>query len=142
MVVLVGTHIGAGRADRAKRIAWIGTAFAASISLAIGFTVTLVPLAWVGLFSSDPEVLESGSRYLRTVAPFYPLLAASIALYFASQGAGRVLLPVLAGTARLAVVIVGGAAAASLGGIFAVIAAAMALAGLLTILFVARTAWT
>jgi DNA-binding GntR family transcriptional regulator len=47
MVVLVGTNIGAGRADRAKRIAWIGTAFAASISLAIGFAVTLAPLAWV-----------------------------------------------------------------------------------------------
>ncbi len=142
MVVLVGTNIGAGRADRAKRIAWIGTAFAASISLAIGATVTLVPFAWVSLFSADPEVLDSGARYLRTVAPFYPMLAANIALYFASQGAGKVLLPVLAGTARLVIVIAGGAAAASLGGIFAVIAAAMALAGLLTIWFVARTAWT
>jgi putative MATE family efflux protein len=91
MVVLVGTNIGAGRPERAKRIAWIGSAFAASISLAIGITVTLVPLAWVGLFSSDPAVLESGSRYLRTVAPFYPMLAANIALYFASQGAGKVL---------------------------------------------------
>jgi putative MATE family efflux protein len=142
MVVLVGTHIGAGRPERAKRIAWIGTGFAASISLAIGATATLAPLAWVGLFSSDPAVLESGSRYLRTVAPFYPMLAASIALYFASQGAGKVLWPVLAGTARLVIVIAGGAAAASLGGIFTVIAAAMALAGLLTIVFVARTAWT
>jgi putative MATE family efflux protein len=142
MVVLVGTNIGAGRPARAKRIAWIGAAFAASISFAIGATVTLVPHAWVGLFSSDPGVLESGSSYLTTVAPFYPLLAVSIALYFASQGAGRVLWPVLAGTARLAIVIAGGAAAASLGGIFAVIAAAMAAAGLLTIWFVARTAWT
>jgi Na+-driven multidrug efflux pump len=142
LVVLVGTHIGAGRPARAKRIAWVGAGLAASISLTIGVIVALFPLAWVGLFSDDPAVLDSGSRYLRTVAPFYPMLAASIALYFASQGAGRVLLPVLAGTARLAVVIVGGAAAASLGGIFAVIAAAMALAGLLTILFVARTAWT
>ena len=102
MVVLVGTTIGAGRPERAKRIAWIGTAFAASISLAIGPRSTLVPLAWVGLFSSDPAVLESGSLYLRTVAPFYSMLAANIALYFASQGAGKVLRPVLAGTARLA----------------------------------------
>jgi Na+-driven multidrug efflux pump len=141
MVVLVGTHIGAGRAAQAKRIAWIGSAFAASISLAIGITVALVPLAWVGLFSSDPAVLESGSRYLRTVAPFYPMLAANIALYFASQGAGRVLLPVLAGTARLLIVIAGGVFVASLHGIFAVIAVAMAVSGLLTIWFVARTKW-
>ena len=142
MVVLVGTHIGAGRPERAKRIAWIGTAFAASISLSIGAAAALAPLAWVGLFSSDPAVLESGSVYLRTVAPFYSMLAANIALYFASQGAGKVLWPVLAGTARLLIVIAGGAAAATLGGIFVVIATAMAVSGLLTIGFVARTKWS
>ena len=142
MVVLVGVNIGAKRPGRAKRIAWIGTAFAASISLAIGLVASLAPLAWVGLFSSDRGVLESGSHYLRAVAPFYPMLAANIALYFASQGAGRVLWPVLAGTARLVIVIAGGAAAASLGGIFIVIAAAMAVSGLLTIWFVARTRWS
>jgi len=142
MVVLVGVNIGAKRPGRAKRIAWIGTAFAASISLAIGLVASLAPLAWVGLFSSDTGVLESGSLYLRAVAPFYPMLAANIALYFASQGAGEVLWPVLAGTARLVIVVAGGAAAASLGGIFIVIAAAMAVSGLLTIWFVARTSWS
>jgi putative MATE family efflux protein len=142
MVVLVGVNIGAKHPGRAKRIAWIGTAFAASISLAIGLVASLAPLAWVGLFSSDPGVLESGSLYLRTVAPFYPMLAANIALYFASQGAGKVLWPVLAGTARLVIVIAGGAAAAALGGIFIAIAAAMAVSGVLTIWFVARTSWS
>ncbi|HYN13351.1 MAG TPA: MATE family efflux transporter, partial [Burkholderiales bacterium] len=132
LVVLVGTHVGAGRAAHAKRIAWTGTAFAASISLAIGITVSLFPLAWVGLFSTDPAVLESGAQYLRTVAPFYPLLAAGIALYFASQGAGRVLWPMLAGTARLAIVVAGSALATSLQGIFVVIALGMVTAGGLT----------
>jgi putative MATE family efflux protein len=142
MVVLVGTHIGAGHAARAKRVAWTGAAFAAAISLAIGVTVALAPLAWVGLFSEDTAVLESGSLYLRSVAPFYPLLATGIALYFASQGAGRVLWPVLAGTARLVLVLAGGMLATSLQGIFAVIAAAMAAFGLLTIWFIARADWT
>jgi putative MATE family efflux protein len=141
MVVLVGTHIGAGQAARAKRIAWTGAAFAAAFSLVIGVAVALAPLAWVGLFSDDAAVLESGSRYLRSVAPFYPLLAAGIALYFASQGAGRVLWPVLAGTARLALVLAGGMLVASLQGLFAVIAAAMAAFGLLTIWFIARADW-
>ena len=50
MVVLVGTHIGAGRAERAKRIAWIGGALAACISLVIGAVAASVPLAWVGLW--------------------------------------------------------------------------------------------
>ena len=141
LVVLVGTHVGAGRPARAKRIAWFGTALAASISLAIGATAALVPQAWVSLFSADPAVLDSGARYLRTVAPFYPFLAAGMALYFASQGAGRVLLPVLAGTARLAIVIVGGALALSLQGIFAVIAAGITILGALTMLIVFRARW-
>src|SRR4029077_6437002 len=68
---LVGVHIGAGRVERAKQITWVGAAFAAAICLAIGLTVAVFPGAWVGLFSSDPAVLDSGTRYLRTVAPFY-----------------------------------------------------------------------
>ena len=141
LVVLVGTSIGAGRTERARSVAWVGAALAASISLAIGATAALFPLAWVGLFSSDAAVLASGSQYLRTVAPFYPLLAVGIALYFASQGAGRVLRPVLAGTVRLAMVIAGGLLAVSLQGVFIVIAAAMIAFGTLTIWFVATARW-
>ena len=141
LVVLVGTHIGAGRAAGAKRIAWVGAGFAACISLVIGVAVSTFPLAWVGIFSSDAAVLEHGSSYLRTVAPFYPLLAAGIALYFASQGAGRVLRPILAGTVRLAIVIAGGLMVASLQGVFVVIAAAMIAFGALSVWFVASTHW-
>ncbi|HEX6691290.1 MAG TPA: MATE family efflux transporter [Burkholderiales bacterium] len=141
LVVLVGTNLGAGQAARARRIAWVGAGLAAWISLLIGVAVTFFPLAWVSLFSSDPEVLESGAGYLRTVAPLYPFLAVGIALYFASQGAGNVLWPLLAGTARLAIVIAGGLLVASLQGTFAVIALATAVYGALTIWFVARTRW-
>jgi putative MATE family efflux protein len=141
LVVLVGTHIGAGRPERAKTIAWVGAGFAASISLAIAIGASVFPLAWVGLFSADPAVLDDGSRYLRTVAPFYPFLAAGIALYFASQGAGRVVRPVLAGTVRLALVIAGGALAVSLQGVFIVVAAAMIAFGALTMGFVYSAKW-
>jgi Na+-driven multidrug efflux pump len=141
LVVLVGTNVGGGRPERAKRIAWTGTAFAAGVSLGIGATVAVVPDAWVTLFSADPAVLESGASYLRTVAPFYPLLAAGMALYFASQGAGQVAAPVLSGTARLLIVLVGGWLATSLQGIFAVIAAGLAVYGAATIWFVMRADW-
>jgi putative MATE family efflux protein len=141
LVVMVGVNIGAGRAARAKQVAWLGAGLAAATCLAIGVTVAVFPTAWVGLFSSDAAVLDAGARYLRTVAPFYPLLAAGIALYFASQGAGRVLPPMLAGTARLALVLAGGLAAVSLQALFTVIAAAMIAYGLLTIWFVASARW-
>jgi putative MATE family efflux protein len=141
LVVLVGTHVGAGRAERARKIAWAGAGLAAGVSLAIGAAAWTFPLAWVGLFSADPAVLESGTQYLRTVAPFYPLLAVGIALYFASQGAGQVLRPVLAGTVRLVLVIAGGLAAVSLQGVFVVVAAAMIAFGALTAWFVATARW-
>ena len=145
MVALVGLNIGAGNAARARRIAWTGTALAACVSLLIGLTAAILPHAWVGLFSSDTQVLEAGSRYLQTVGPAYPFLAAGIALYFASQGAGQVALPVLAGTARLAFVVIGAAAVFAYGGglpgLFAVIALGMAVFGGLTIAAVLRTRW-
>jgi len=145
LVVLVGTHIGAGQVARARRFAWTGTAIAAGISLAIGLFVAVYPAAWIHLFSDDPAVLATGSLYLRIVAPFYALFGAGMALYFASQGAGRMLLPVLAGTVRLALVVAGGAAVVALAGplaaIFAVIACGIVLFGGLIIAAVYRANW-
>ena len=145
MVALVGTNIGAGRPERAKRIACVGAGMAAAVCLAIGLTVAIVPHAWVRLFSDDPAVLAAGASYLRIAGPLYPLFGIGMALYFASQGAGQVLWPVLAGTARLAVVVIGGIVAVSLGAplvtLFALIALGMAIFGGLTSWFVARARW-
>jgi MATE family, multidrug efflux pump len=145
LVVLVGTHIGAGHAGRAKRIAWTGTGLAIGISLAIGVFVAVFPSAWIHIFSEDPAVHATGSQYLRIVAPLYALFGAGMALYFASQGAGRMLLPVLAGTARLVLVVAGGAAVVALSGplgaIFAVIACGIALFGALILTAVYRASW-
>jgi putative MATE family efflux protein len=145
LVVMVGTNIGAGRGARAKRIAWAGTGIAMAISLSIGMFVAVFPAAWIHLFSDDPAVLETGSLYLRIVAPFYALFGAGMALYFSSQGAGRMLLPVLAGTVRLVLVVAGGATvvalAGPLGAIFAVVAGGMVLFGGLIATAVHRAPW-
>ena len=53
----------------------------------------LFPLAWLTLFGNDPAMLEAGARYLRIVGPVYGLFGLGMALYFASQGAGRLLWP-------------------------------------------------
>src|SRR3954466_5243950 len=141
LVLLVGTNIGAGNRARAKHIAWAGTALSAAVCLAIGGTAAIFPLAWVGLFSSDPAVLAAGTTYLRIVGPFYALLATSIALYFASQGAGQMLRPVLASTLRLVIVLVGGALAASLTAIFGVVVIGIVASAALMVWFVARARW-
>jgi putative MATE family efflux protein len=107
-LTMVGLSIGAGQVARARRIAWIGALIAAGFTEVIGLAVALFPSAWLGLFSMDPQVLATGALYLRTVAPFYGLFGLGMLLYFSSQGAGRVLWPVLAGTQRLALAALGG----------------------------------
>jgi putative MATE family efflux protein len=145
MLPMVGTHVGAGYPARAKQIAWTGAAIAGAISLAIGLTVAIVPEVWVRIFSSDPQVLEAGRLYLRIVGPCYTFLGIAIVLYFASQGSGHVLRPVLAGTVRL-VLVVGGAAIAlaldaPLWSIFALVGIGLVVFGSLTALAVKRTDW-
>jgi len=146
LVVMVGTNVGAGSAARAKRIAYLGAAMAAAFCLVIGSTVALLPRLWVSIFSADPAVLEAGSAYLRTVGPFYPFMGMGIALYFASQGAARVGWPVLAGTARLIIVICGGFAvvsyAGSLPALYAVVALGMTVWGSATLYAVRTTDWS
>jgi putative MATE family efflux protein len=145
LVVLVGTHVGAGQGARAKRIAWTGAGLAATVSAVIGFGAALFPAAWVTLFSADPAVIEAGSQYLRIVGPFYPLFGVNIALYFASQGRGRVAWPVFAGTLRLAIVVAGGLASVSLGAplwtVFVVLAAGILVMGSVTAWAVHRSDW-
>jgi Na+-driven multidrug efflux pump len=108
LVALVGTNIGAGQRERALRIAWIGATTAFVLCELIGVTAALFPAAWLSLFGSDPAMLAAGSAYLRAVGPFYGCFGFGLALYFASQGAGKLLWPLLAGFARMAVAIGGG----------------------------------
>jgi putative MATE family efflux protein len=103
MVTMVGMNIGAGQEVRARRIAWIGAAIAFGVTEFIGLAAVAFPHAWIGLFSKDANVLAIGTQYIWTVAPFYGAVGIGLALYFASQGAKRVLLPVLAGTVRMIV---------------------------------------
>ena len=112
----------------------------------IGLAAALFPHLWVQIFSSDPAVLAAGSLYLRIVPPFFPVMAVGIALYFASQGVGRVMVPMLAGAARLAIVVAGGfaayAAAAPLGALFGLVALAMTAYGSLIAWAVFKADWS
>ena len=103
LVTMVGINVGAGQMERARRIAWTGAAIAFAMTETIGVLATIFPHAWLGLFSNQPDVLAHGTLYLRTVAPFYGAVGIGMALYFASQGASRVMAPLLAGTARMVV---------------------------------------
>jgi Na+-driven multidrug efflux pump len=76
---------------RAQRIAMIGGTPAFVACEAIGLDAALWPSAWLRLFSDDPMMIATGSAYLRFVGPAYGFLGLGLALYFASQGAGRLM---------------------------------------------------
>jgi putative MATE family efflux protein len=146
LVAMVGTNVGAGKIARAERIAWTGAGLAAGMSAAIGLAAALAPSLWIGLFTNDPAVLAAGSTYLRIVGPFYGFFGLGLALYFASQGAGRLLWPLIGGFARLVVAALGGWIVTrwlglGLPALFAVMALALVCLGTTVALAVRAGAW-
>jgi len=116
LLAMIGTCIGAGQRERALRAAWIGAAIAFVLAGSVGLAAALFPRPWLMLFGSDPAMLDAGSQYLRVVGPFYGFFGVGLVLYFASQGAGRLLWPVIGNIARLIVAGLGGWLALRWGG--------------------------
>ena len=108
LVAMVGANIGAGQKERALRVAMMGAALAFAACEAIGLGAALWPSAWLRLFGDDPMMIATGSAYLRFVGPAYGFFGLGLALYFASQGAGRLMWPLLGGFARLVIAVGGG----------------------------------
>jgi putative MATE family efflux protein len=146
LVAMVGTNVGAGQLARAERVAWTGAGLAAGVTASIGLVAAVVPQAWLGLFTSDPQVQATGATYLRIVGPTYGFFGLGLALYFASQGAGRLAWPLTAGFARLTVAAAGGWLAGygfgwGLPGIFAAMGVALTVFGTTTAVAVRLGAW-
>jgi putative MATE family efflux protein len=145
LVAMVGTSIGAGRRERALRVAWVGAAIATALCEFIGCLAALFPHAWLSLFDSDAAMIGAGTRYLHAVGPAYGLFGLGMALYFASQGAGRLLWPLLANLARLLIASAGGFFALRWTGnssaVFVALAVALATFGLINAAAVACGAW-
>jgi putative MATE family efflux protein len=146
LVAMVGTNVGAGQSARAERIAWTGAGIAAAVTGSIGIAAAVRPDAWLGLFTSDPHVQAVGATYLGIVGPAYAFLGLGLALYFASQGAGRLAWPLTAGVARLTVAAGGGWLGGyvlgwGLPGVFAAMALSLVVLGTTTAAALRLGAW-
>ena len=145
LVTMVGTNVGAGQRERALRAAWIGGAIAFGLTEFVGLAAALFPHAWLSLFDSDPAMLDAGARYLRAVGPVYGFFGLGLALYFASQGAGKLLWPLAANLLRFTVAALGGwlvlRATGNLTYVFIAQAAALVVYGLANAYVVAGGAW-
>lgn len=142
---MVGLAIGAGDVARARRVAWTAGGMAAAGLGTLGLILSLFPQLWVTVFTDDVGVRDAASLYLRFAGPAFIFFGLSLALYFSSQGAGKIAGPLLAGTARLILVGVGGLllvwTQAPSWALFALVAAGMVLMGTFTAISVAMTPW-
>ncbi len=145
LVAMVGTCIGAGKRERALQATWIGAALSFAMAECVGIIAALFPHHWLQLFDRDPAMLEAGAKYLQIVGPTYGFFGLGIVLYFASQGAGRLLWPVIGNVARLLIALAGGWLAIrywnSLAGVFAAQAIALVIYGSLNAWAIYAGAW-
>ena len=142
---MVGMALGANLVQRAKQVAWSGALVSSALVACIGLLVCFWPGIWTEIFTSNPLVLSYTALYFQWIGPCYGFFALGLCLYFASQGAGKLLGPVLAGTFRLCVVAAGGIGLTQNQGsaaeMFTLIAAGMVSYGLLTALAVYKVSW-
>lgn len=144
-VPMIGMAIGAGRIARARRIAWTaGSLSFVSVGL-IGTLIAIFPDLWVNIFTSDPGVRAASRQYLSTAAPMYAFIGLAMSMYFSSQGAAKVVGPVLAQSARLVFIAVGGwwlsTHNATAVNFFTLAAASMVVLGTLSAASVVLTRW-
>ena len=142
---MVGMALGANLVQRAKQVAWSGALLSSALVGCIGLLVCFWPGIWTELFTSNPLVLSYTRLYFQWIGPCYGFFALGLCLYFSSQGAGKLLGPVLAGTFRLCLVAAGGIWLTHNNGtaaeMFSLIAAGMVGYGLLTALSVYKVSW-
>jgi putative MATE family efflux protein len=142
---MVGMAIGANRIARARRVAWTAAAVSFVTLGLIGTLLSIFPDLWISMFTEDAGVRDAGARYLRVSSPMLGFIGLNMALYFSSQGAAKIIGPVLSQTGRLVFVALGGAWLTSIGAsdtsFFILTAASMATLGLTTAFAVWITSW-
>jgi putative MATE family efflux protein len=144
-VPMIGMAVGAQRIARARRIAWIAGAVSFASVGVIATLIAIFPDIWVNIFTGDAGVREASRQYLATAAPMYAFIGLASSMYFSSQGAAKVLGPVLAQTARLIFIGVGGwwlsTHQATASNFFVLAAASMGVLGVLSCFSVILTRW-
>lgn len=144
-VPMVGMAIGAERIVRARKVAMVAGVVSFVAVGAIATVIAIYPDIWVDIFTGDAGVRAAGRRYLSTAAPMYAFIGLAMSMYFSSQGAARMIGPVLAQSARLVFIAGGGwwlvTRNATAGDFFTLAAASMVLLGVLSAGSVFLTRW-
>ncbi len=132
---MVGSSIGGGNLERARRITLIASGLGALIFETIGLILAIFASGLIGLFSHAPNVVLAGTTYLQATGPVFGFMGLLSVLFAAYQGWGRMTAPFLTSLLRLGVAVLGGALVVrssnpQLGTMFGVVASSTVIAGL------------
>jgi putative MATE family efflux protein len=108
---MVGTCVGAGLLERARRITLIASGLGALIFETIGLVLAIFSTGTIGLFTDAPNVALPGATYLQVTGPVYGFVGLSSVLFSAYQGWARMTAPFLTSLLRLGLAVSGGAIA-------------------------------
>jgi len=92
---LVGQNLGAGKLDRAAKSAWLSAGFYAIIMVCIATVYILFSHFLIGLFNTNPRVLEIGTEFLNYISFGFVFMALAIVLARAMGGAGDTITPMV-----------------------------------------------
>lgn len=89
--VLVGQNLGAGQPEKAKKSAWVAVGFVEGFMVACSILILVFSKNIIGIFSSEPELIEIGSNFMRIATAGYLVIALSSVLQNCIAGAGDTL---------------------------------------------------
>ena len=109
----VSINFGSNQFARARKIAFTGGIVCFFIIGLIGLFINIFPQFLYQNFSSNPDVIKYCLKYILIVTPFYCLFGFGQAIYFSSQGTGKMIKPILVGILRFSCVVLFGYLAVS-----------------------------
>jgi len=93
LATFVGQNLGAHKHDRVKKGMVFGIICSCVMAEAIGVLSYLFAPQLIAFFNDAPEVVDYGTRHMRTVCLFYALLAFSHCVAGIMRGAGKATVP-------------------------------------------------
>jgi len=93
--VLVGQNLGAGQPERAEKSGWLAVGLAEGFMFICSVVILLWSESIVSLFSTEPELIEITSTFLRIAVASYLVMGFTAVLMHCLTGAGDTLPPMV-----------------------------------------------
>jgi putative MATE family efflux protein len=88
VIPIVGQNVGAKKFDRAEKTAYKTALLAAIFTGLVGLVFFFFPSMFISIFNTNPEVIQYGILYLRTVTLVYAFIGIGISIGGSFLGAG------------------------------------------------------